>query len=196
MIGATDLRELLPSSNNPLVLRAVAWGKLKSNLKKIPLIPFGSRVLAHLPLKRQTALSGRTFPAIAVGRASGVKGSIKLFYQSTKRVIIRRTFKLIGQVDRDVSGIPGPIEIEISDDDGLYLLIYDMDISGVPRPPIDALSAESELFDSSSETARALPNTVSSSVTPPIIETKKPEVSKKPGVPRFYLELRSELQSS
>ena len=107
VLNATDLREWLPSSKNPLVSRAVAWGKPKGNLKNSPLIPFGSRVLAHLPLKKQTALSGRAFPAVAVGRAPGVKGGIKLFNPKTKRVIIRRTFKVLGLVDRRKSSKPG-----------------------------------------------------------------------------------------
>ena len=76
---ATDIRELLPSSSNPTVSRGVQWGQPKASVKTTPFLPFGTRVLSHLPLKLQTALSGRAFDAIYVGRAPGVNGAIKLF---------------------------------------------------------------------------------------------------------------------
>ena len=61
---ATDIRELLPSSSNSTVSRGVLWGQPKASFKTTPILPFGTRVLAHLPLKLQTALSGRAFDAI------------------------------------------------------------------------------------------------------------------------------------
>ena len=124
VLDATDIRNLLPSAQHPHVSRAVVWGKSKASLKSQPLIPFGSRVLAHLPLTYQTALSTRSFPAISVGRAPGVKGGIKLYNQATKRVIIRRTFKVMGQVDRLISE-SSPLDISVSDESGLDELIYD-----------------------------------------------------------------------
>ena len=47
---ATDIRELLPSHFNPTISRGVLWGQPKASLKNTPIIPFGPRVLAHMPL--------------------------------------------------------------------------------------------------------------------------------------------------
>jgi len=168
LVDATDIRESLPSSKNPLVSRAVAWGKSKSNLKKSPLIPFGSRVLAHLRLINQTALSGRAFPAIAVGRATGVKGGIKLYYPKTKRVIVRRSFKVLGLVDRRKSSEPGVIDIEISDESGIDELNYDASTN-----TISGISAEKSG-----------------------VSKKQGVQSKKSGVRYYRSVLRSELQAA
>ena len=85
---ATDIRELLPSDSNPTVSRGVLWGQPKASLNNTPILPFETRVLAHLPLRLQTALSGRVFDFIYVGRAPGLKGVIKLFNPSSKRIIL------------------------------------------------------------------------------------------------------------
>ena len=110
LLHATDIRELLPSLSNPSISRGMAWGHSKPSLKISAILPFGSRVLAHLPLTLQTALSGRAFPTIYVGRAPGVKGAVKLFNPATKRIILRRTFKVLGPVTN--------IDIEVSGEEG------------------------------------------------------------------------------
>jgi hypothetical protein len=122
---ATDIRELLPSATHPTVSRGALWGTSKPNLKNCPILPFGTRVLAHLPLKLQTALSGRAFPAIYVGRAPGVKGAIKLFNPSSKRTILRRTFKVLGPTDSVLSDPFTRTHIEISDEEGADQIFYD-----------------------------------------------------------------------
>ena len=86
LLHATDIRELLPSSSQPSVPRYVVWGQPKASLRITPILPFGTRVLAHLPLKLQKAIPGRYFPAIYISRAPGVKGAIKLFNPSSKRI--------------------------------------------------------------------------------------------------------------
>jgi len=123
LLHTTDIRELLPSASDPTISRGVAWGHSKTSLNISPLLPFGSRVLAHLPLKMQTALSGRAFPTIFVGRAPGVKGAVKLFNLATKRIILRRTFKVIGPVT--IPTILTNINIEVSGEEGIDQLFYD-----------------------------------------------------------------------
>ena len=124
---ATDIRELLPSSSNPTISRGALWGTSKPSLKISPLLPFGTRVLAHLTLKLQTALSGRAFSAIYIGRAPGVKGAIKLFNPSSKRTILRRTFKIIGPTDFSSPDPLIPLHIEISAEDGYDQIIFNPD---------------------------------------------------------------------
>ena len=74
-------------------------GPTESELKNYSDLTFKLRVLAHLPLNLQTAISGRAFETIYVGRAPGVKGAIKLLNPSSKRIILRRTFKVLGPTD-------------------------------------------------------------------------------------------------
>ena len=83
-------------------------------MRHSPLIPFGSRVLAHLPLALQTPSTARGFPTIAVGRASYTKGGIRLFNPETKRIILRRTFKVMSQLDRQPTSALDQINVEIS----------------------------------------------------------------------------------
>ena len=52
--------------------------------------------MAHCPLDLQTGLSGRSFITYSVGCAPGYKGGILLFNPTTKRYIVRRTFKVMG----------------------------------------------------------------------------------------------------
>jgi hypothetical protein len=55
--------------------RRVLWGQPKASFKNTPILPFGNRVLAHLPLR----LSRRAFDVFYISRAPGVKRAMKLF---------------------------------------------------------------------------------------------------------------------
>ena len=114
LADANDLRNQMPSTKDPKKSRAVLWGKPKASMRRSPLIPFGSRVIAHLPLKLQTPLSTRGFQTIAVGRASYTKGGIRLFNPETKRIILRRTFKVMSQLDHQPTSMLDSIDVEIS----------------------------------------------------------------------------------
>ena len=59
----SDTRNRLPAPDS-LVSRNEAWGLSKTNLRIQPMMPFASRVLAHLPLKMQNNLSGRAIPCL------------------------------------------------------------------------------------------------------------------------------------
>ena len=54
--------------------------------------------IIHLRLSfiKQTKLGGRNFPAYAVGLAPNVKGGLLLYNIHSKRVVIRRTFTVLG----------------------------------------------------------------------------------------------------
>jgi hypothetical protein len=174
LLHATDIRELLPYSSQPSVPRCVLWGQPKASLRITPILPFGTRVLAHLPLKLQTALSGRWFPAIYVGRAPGVKGAIKLFNPSSKRIILRRTFKVLGPVEQTPTTLT-PIDIEVSGEEGIDQLFYDPASSTILNPSV---------------TTSGVSHTISG------VSVKKPGVSKKKsGVSQYTYRpvLRSEL---
>jgi len=72
------------------------WYGHDFNLSTSPLLPFGSVVMAHVPVTQQVALGPRSFETYAVGVAPGVKGGVRLFNPATKRIIVRRSFKVLG----------------------------------------------------------------------------------------------------
>ena len=72
------------------------WYGHDFNLSTCPLLPFGSVVMAHVPVSQQVALGPRSFQTYAVGVAPGVKGGVRLYNPVTKRIIIRRSFKVVG----------------------------------------------------------------------------------------------------
>ena len=91
-----DKHNMMPSRLNPTTSPQILWDGHKIDLKESPILPFGCVVLGHIPLPLQTALSGRAFEAICVGRADGYRGGVKLYNTATGRVVIRRTFKVMG----------------------------------------------------------------------------------------------------
>ena len=74
------------------------WHGHKPDLDTMPMIPFGSVVMAHVPLKQQDTYGDRAILNYAVGvalRHKGAKGGSILFSPLTKREVIRRTYKII-----------------------------------------------------------------------------------------------------
>lgn len=97
-MDSVDKLNMLPNEEldgeTPLYL----WSGKRVDPNNTPLLPFGTVVQAHIPVKDQHALGGRTLEAFSVGIAAGHKGGILLFNPKTKRYIIRRTFKPMGSV--------------------------------------------------------------------------------------------------
>jgi hypothetical protein len=89
------------------------YDKFTLDVEKTPILPYGTMVVAHFPLQLQTIRTGRGFPAIVVGRASEHTGGIKLFNPETKKEIVRRTFKFMGEAPIKGLLFESPIEIEI-----------------------------------------------------------------------------------
>jgi hypothetical protein len=72
------------------------WANRKLDINAVPTLPFGTIVMAHIPVKLQHALGGRSQEMIVVGSAPGYKGGILLFNPLTKKYIVRRSFKSFG----------------------------------------------------------------------------------------------------
>ena len=75
------------------------WHGHKPDLDMMPLIPFGSVVMAHVPLTQQGTHGDRAILNYAVGKAlchKGAKRGLILFNPLTKREVIRHTYKIIG----------------------------------------------------------------------------------------------------
>jgi len=90
-----DLHNHLPSARNPTSTPALRWGGTAIDLHKTPLFPFGTLVVAHIPLDLQTANSGRGFPAYFLGRAPGYDDAVLLYNTVSNRPVVRRTYKVI-----------------------------------------------------------------------------------------------------
>ena len=62
------------------------WTGKHPDLLKLPMIPFGSVVMAHVPLDQQTTDGPRSIKHYAVGTALGHLGGLQLFNPETKRI--------------------------------------------------------------------------------------------------------------
>ena len=112
-----DRYNMLPSAKNPTTTPYKQFDNVTMDVLATPIFPFGTTVVAHIPLQRQTVRTGRGFEAIVVGRASEYREGIKLFNVTTKSTVTRRTFKVLG--DNPIRGLlfADPINIELTDDD-------------------------------------------------------------------------------
>jgi hypothetical protein len=72
------------------------WEHKPLDLHVTPTVPFGTIVMAHIPVKLQHALGGRALETIAVGSTLGYSGGVLLFNPRTKKQIVRRSFKTFG----------------------------------------------------------------------------------------------------
>ena len=69
------------------------------DLKLLPMLPFGSIVMAHVPVHLQSTLHPKSIRMIAVGSSLMHQGGILLYNPLTNKVVTRRTFKQLGPVD-------------------------------------------------------------------------------------------------
>ena len=67
------------------------WTGKHPNLVKLPMILFGSFVMAHVPEDQQAVETGRSILHYAVGTSLGHRGELRLFNPKTKREVIRHT---------------------------------------------------------------------------------------------------------
>ena len=75
------------------------WHRHKPDLDFMPMIPFGSVAMAHVPVNSQVKGADRSILNYAVGTAlrhKGAKGSLIQFNPQTKCDVTRRTYKIIG----------------------------------------------------------------------------------------------------
>jgi hypothetical protein len=91
-----DKLNMMPHSLNGDTSSQIMWDGSKIDLKNQPILPFGCLVMSRIPLELQTALGGRSVVTFNVGRAKGYKGGVQLFNPETKRMVIRRDFKVMG----------------------------------------------------------------------------------------------------
>ena len=101
LLEAVRLRGMKSTKQNPGVPRDIAWGDKQVDLNRVPHLPFGSKVLAWIPLPLQTKLSGRSFRGLIVGPAPYTKGGILVLNLETNRIVARRSFTVLGPYDHD-----------------------------------------------------------------------------------------------
>ena len=92
---------LIGSIHGPLICPYEAWNHTKPDLQLLPMLPFGSIVMAHIPLAQQTALGPRSILHYSVGTSELHLGGLQLFNPLTKRLVVRRTFKVLGPIRPD-----------------------------------------------------------------------------------------------
>ncbi len=63
------------------------------------MLPFGTIVMAHIPVHLQSTLHPKSVRMVAVGSSLIHQGGILLYNPITNKVITRRSFKQIGPTD-------------------------------------------------------------------------------------------------
>jgi len=140
------------------------WYGEKPDLNKYPMLPFGSIVMAHIPVSQQTAGSQRSQVTYCVGTSLAHKKGLILYNPQTKREIIRGTFKTLGPIrptidrmsyevtsDDDIVELPMMTDIETHDVNDYKFLIntehldYDMeDINLILYRTVDVVVESSD----------------------------------------------------
>ena len=87
---------MMGSVHGPTACPYELWHGRKPDLLKLPMIPFGSVVMAHVPLDQQTTDRPRYILHYAVGTSLGHQGGLRLFNPKSKREVIRRTYMVLG----------------------------------------------------------------------------------------------------
>jgi hypothetical protein len=142
---ALDMYNTVPTSRHPNSSPYVLYDKFTLDVRKTPILPYGTMVVAHYPLEHQTIRTGRGFPAVVVGRAPDHTGGIRLLNPRTNREIIRRTFKIMG--DNPIKGLlfDSPISIEITPDEHDDILQDDDEMPGFIEEDTESLYDEEEV---------------------------------------------------
>jgi hypothetical protein len=105
------------------------------DLNNYPILPFGTVVMAHIPLNEQTKLGPRAVKHYAVGTSLLHYQGIKLFNPETKRIIIRRTFKTIGS--NNPLSIPDYFQCYLTPDNQLISEETSTDVTINEDTPVD-----------------------------------------------------------
>ena len=87
---------MIGSVHGPTACPYELWYGRKPDLLKLPMIPFGSAVMAHIPVAQQTVETGRSTLHYAVGTAQDHQDGLLLLNPKTKHGVIRRTYKILG----------------------------------------------------------------------------------------------------
>jgi hypothetical protein len=71
------------------------WFKKKFDMSLHPLLPFGVKVMAHVPVENQHVLGPKAVETIAFGTREDALDTIQLWQPKTHKIWHRRTFKVI-----------------------------------------------------------------------------------------------------
>ena len=157
------------------------WHGRHVNLQDTPMLPFGSIVMAHIPLSQQTNLGGRAFETYSVGCAPAHKEGLSLFNPITKRYVIRRTVKVLGPIHPVLSNQHLPLDnISVDDDDSdIYDPVQFVDTSATVLPiiapsPVPTISVVIPTLPVISLVPTSVLPIISPTVIPPVISNLKP----------------------
>jgi hypothetical protein len=95
-LDSVDAHNCSPTPHNPPSSPYQLYDKSQPDAMHTPFLPWGTIVVGHIPVALQTAQSGRGCQYIYVGRCPDNCSAIQLFNPRTKRIIIRRSFKIVG----------------------------------------------------------------------------------------------------
>jgi hypothetical protein len=137
-----DMYNCLPTSRHLTKSPYQLFDKKVIDARLSPMLPFGSIVVAQIPLSKQTLQTGRGIELIVVGRYDDGYEGILCFNLITKRTFARRSIKFMG--DHPIKGLlfSTPIILE----DPLSIDEYDDIVSDIPII-LDAAKSADNVFD-------------------------------------------------
>jgi hypothetical protein len=127
---SVDMWNSCPTPAHPTLSPYQLYDKVTPDALASPFLPWGTHVVGHIPLVNQTTHSLRGKEYLYVGRDTDNFGAIQLLNPQTKRVITRRTFKVMGSHPVKHMAFTTPINL-------LFDPVADAADDPAPAPPAD-----------------------------------------------------------
>jgi len=102
----------LPTAKHPENSPNILYLGQTHNAASSPILPYGSVVVAQIPLARQTTHSGRGLELVFVGCTPHNFGDVLLYNPKTKRIVTRRSIRYMGNHPLRGFVFEDPVEID------------------------------------------------------------------------------------
>jgi hypothetical protein len=102
----------LPTAKHPATSPNFLYLGQTHDAASSPILPYGSIVVAQIPLARQTTHSGRGLELVCVGCSPHNFGDVILYNPKTKRCVTRRSIRYLGNHPLRGFVFEDPVEIE------------------------------------------------------------------------------------
>jgi len=110
-----DTMDIMPHPEDPSTTPYELWYGKKFDVLTSPVLPFGSIVKAHIPIKQQGMQTDKSLITYYVGFSLDKHGGILLYNPKTKMTITRRSFRVMGPIKQPESALQYEAAYDIED---------------------------------------------------------------------------------
>ena len=103
MLHNTIFKENITCTMTDYISPYEKWNGIKVDLPVTPMLPFGTVVMAHVPLDIQRTLGARAVKTYCIGTSIVHREGLLLYNPETHRVTVRRTYKAISPHDNVIT---------------------------------------------------------------------------------------------